>query len=143
MAELNIEKTRRKSDGMSKEIDKRKEKLKCVCPHTNHNIPTLYPQEGSGDKGVSHSCYQCAKEINLRRIPKEKRSEAIDIIDSMIDVIKLNLVLDRPKDKKLLEKVGKLQFGARNIINQYYELTQNSYTNKKKKESNTRWVKSI
>lgn len=75
-------------------MSKLTEKAMCKCTHTEKWDIKLKPApRGEHESGLHlrYICTICGKEVSIKNISDEKIDEAIDVIDQVIDQIKLGL----------------------------------------------------
>lgn len=99
-------------------LDKIKETLKCQCTHKKKDDYTLVRKSGDDNKWI---CKQCQKVISIKKIEENELQKAIDVIDNVIDVIKLSADSSREDDEKIIDKMGKLQYRLRNEVLPFYK----------------------
>lgn len=122
MAETNqIKKRVKQGRDVQQRLSLHMEKLKCECTHTKHGEPTITPMHNRRNGELTYMCTACTKEnINLKRHDEDVIDNAIKIVDSMCDVIKLSIDVGSEKDREIGEEIAKLQFSARNHLKKLY-----------------------
>lgn len=112
----NIKKETELVDKQEKQLKAVREHLKAQCSHTKNGEPDIVPSSDREPGQLKYICRRCRKELNLRKIDDEEIRKAVNIIDNVIDTIKITLNLDREDEKKILKRLSKTQYRLRNEI---------------------------
>lgn len=137
---------------VKRKLTKQEEMNLCNCLHTRKGDVDIVPIN-NGD-GLTYRCRICGKVIKANKINKETRvstnpndasdkkvqvgyDDVINKIDSMCDVIKMNLNEETRKDEKMADQLAEFQFRARNQIVPLYEACLKK-TGQKQKQSGPR-----
>lgn len=130
MSELNIKKQVEEATRKKREFEKFQEELKSRCSHTNKGELTITKvdpgkakAEGFSDADANkiYMCKQCHKYINISALNENDIKHACDVIDRVIDTIKMTADPSREDDSELIKKLGKIQYRVRNDIPNYYK----------------------
>lgn len=117
-------------------LTRAKEKNMCKCLHTRKGELDLVPsnmKRGNGAKMML--CVNCNKDVQVNRVPKETavkehngnftvnvgREDAVNAVDSMMDIIKMNLNPENEKDREFIKQIAEAQFLIRNRLITLYE----------------------
>lgn len=113
----NIKKEVDQVTKQERELGLLRENLKCTCVHTKKGDLTLVrvPEDAS-----KYRCKQCQKVIKISRLDDKEIQDAIDVLDRMVDTIKLSSDVNREDDAKMVKKLAKFQFRLRNEIMPFY-----------------------
>lgn len=107
------------------EIQKRRASLNvaeeenlCRCNHKSHNGTDLTRNGQTGE----YICRKCHKPIDFKKKPSDQQlQEALDLVDTVCDYIKISLDSNNEKDNEMLKKIAKYQFRTRNMIMQVWK----------------------
>lgn len=134
MSKINYKKTTQRIKKQKKTLDKQSEKVKCACGHKRDGQATLVRKKGG--QPTDWLCYQCEKNVNLKRITDEEMDEAIDVLDRAIDVIKFSCRENVAADTQFQAKLAKTQYRVRNVVKQAYKACLNENSRRERRSSN-------
>ena len=119
-----------------KDLTKLRESLKSQCFHTKKNgevdLVRIKTEPGEPPKYI---CRQCQKTISIIRRDEDEIQHAVDVIDSVIDTIKISSDPTREDDEKTVSRLAKIQYRLRNELIGYYQaaLKKNNRGNREDK----------
>lgn len=133
---------------IKRKLTKQEEMNLCNCLHTRKGDVDFIPIPGKD--GLHYRCRICGKELSVQKIAKETKwsknpndpndikvqigyENVFEVLDSMLDVIKINLNEDTRKDEKMADQIAEYQYRTRNQIGPLYEacLKKTGQTKKK------------
>ena len=143
----NMEKFRRK-------IDEQVIALQSDCSHRKDDMKVTLTRikntkDGDENNGKIYACIQCNKKVNITQFDESQINYALEIVDSMLDVIKMRTSTDRSKSKKVFAIAAHTQFLVRTFIKSSYDNccknNQKSHKNNQRNQygSSTIWEKPI
>lgn len=107
-------------DRQEKDLRNVREVIKSECSHTKNGDLDIVPKQNRQNGELKYICRKCKKELDLKKIDEDTLTNACDIIDRAIDVIKLSLDTNREDEEKILRKMAKTQYRVRNDIKKFY-----------------------
>jgi len=134
MQKMNIKKTSRRIKNQQHELSKQSEKIKCACNHKKDGQATLVRKKGGSP--YEWICYQCEKVVNLKKIDEDDLQNAIDLIDTALDVAKFSCRENNAADNNFQGKLAKTQYRVRNVVAPVYKAALNENQKKSSKHSN-------
>lgn len=135
----NTGKRKKMLDDINSELSKNYEKNQCDCLHTRKGELNIVPSQKRKFEGqLCYLCKSCAKELTLNQVPQKTTvkvnpqdpndykvivgyEDAIAQLDSMCDVIKMSLNIEKPKDARIAERISETQYRIRNNIAKLYQ----------------------
>lgn len=137
----NIKKEVDQVSKQERDLTKLRESLKSACTHTKKGELTLVKSNRGGQEGsANYICKQCQKDIVISRLSEAQIDESIDILDRMIDTIKISADPNRDDDEKMIKQMAKIQYRLRNEVRAFYNasLKKNSGGNRNNRRNNNR-----
>lgn len=114
---------------MRKELERRTAQLSIGCSHTRKGGSEL---NVAHVKGSVYKCRECGTEFSIEPIPNDKFLAAVDLICSAINQTK-SITSDPKGDKKIIEKLGRIEFDLKEFAKLYSESDLKEGKKKKKK----------
>lgn len=129
--------------GIQSDWKKQNEKLRCDCLHTRKGELDIKPStRRRGEGQLCYVCRQCEKELSLNMVPQKTTvkmnpqnpndykvivgyEDAVAQLDSMCDIIKMSLNVEREKDAKIATRISEAQYRIRNNIIPLYQASLN------------------
>lgn len=139
----NTGKRKKMLDNIHSELNKNYEKNQCDCLHTRKGELNIVPSQRRKSEGqLCYVCKLCAKELTLNQVPQKTTvktnpqnpedykvivgyEDAVSQLDSMCDVIKMSLNMEKPKDARIAERISETQYRIRNNIVRLYQASLN------------------
>ncbi len=126
---VNIRKAMDEIAQSERKLSETRKRHQCFCPHTKKgNLELVRTNDPNG----LHICKMCQKKIGFRKIEEDELMKAIDVVDRVIDYIKITLDTEDDKDAALLEKLGKAQYRVCHMLPTYYRNARKSSSKRKK-----------
>lgn len=145
-----IQKREKILEKMEESVKKNRIRNQCECLHTRKGDPDIIKANNAKNGELLYVCKQCEKEIRINRVPEttyvDEHSgkvvigyrDAVKALDSMCDIIKMSLNLEKEKDEKLHDVMAEFQYRLRkDIVGLYKASLQNGgadQNNGRKKE---------
>ena len=141
MSENNNKDIQKKVDAVLKNersLAKVKEEAKAQCTHTFHGEPAFVPSNAPKVNGqLEYFCKLCHKSIIITNIQEDELQKACNLIDRAVDIIKITAsAVNSDDDKKIIEKMAKLQYRVRNDLVPTYRASIKRNTKKDKRNNN-------
>lgn len=137
--QINIKKRYEEINHQHRELNKAGEENQTRCTHTRAGNLTLISARGKGNNGeLVYVCKKCGKEVRLTALDDATVSNALKVVDQMIDSIKMSANENNEHDAEMIKKLAKVQYITRNKLATYYKAstTKNNRHGGKRNDSN-------
>ena len=96
------------------------ERNKCDCNHSDHHEMDITPKKNRKPGELLYTCNQCLKDLHLNIVEEDDQRQSCNILDTMCDVIKMNLDPEKEKEAEVAKTVASVQFFVRNNAMKLY-----------------------
>ena len=104
MAKSRFAKTWKKANDIQKKANEEVINNQCECPHQDADGYNSLDIVHKGDQ-KAYRCFNCQKIISINAPKKDAVEDAANVVDTALDMLKINLNVKSEKQQKILRKL--------------------------------------
>ena len=134
MAKSRFAKTWKKANDIQKKANEEVINNQCECPHQDADGYNSLDIVHKGDQ-KAYRCFNCQKIISITAPKKDAVEDAANVVDTALDMLKINLNVKSEKQQKILDLCAQGQKILRKLVPVYSQMLNEANNENKKKKS--------